>query len=45
LLWQIAYTEIYVTDTLWPDFGEKELLKAVDAYQNRQRRFGKVLEE
>jgi undecaprenyl diphosphate synthase len=45
LLWQIAYTEIYVTDTLWPDFGEKELLKAVEAYRNRQRRFGKVLDE
>jgi len=45
LLWQVAYTELYVTDTLWPDFGEKELLKAVEAYHARQRRFGKVLEE
>ena len=45
LLWQIAYTEIYVTPTLWPDFDKKELVKAVDAYHTRQRRFGKVLED
>ena len=45
LLWQIAYTEIYVTPTLWPDFDKKELMKAVDAYHSRQRRFGKVLED
>jgi undecaprenyl diphosphate synthase len=45
LLWQIAYTEIYVTPTLWPDFDKKELIKAVDAYHTRQRRFGKVLED
>ena len=45
LLWQIAYTEIYVTSTLWPDFDKKELIKAVEAYHNRQRRFGKVLED
>jgi undecaprenyl diphosphate synthase len=45
LLWQVAYTEIYVTPTLWPDFDKKELLKAVEAYHSRQRRFGKVLEE
>ena len=45
LLWQIAYTEIYVTPTLWPDFDKKELMKAVDAYHTRQRRFGKVLED
>jgi undecaprenyl diphosphate synthase len=45
LLWQIAYTEIYVTPTLWPDFDKKELLKAVEAYHSRQRRFGKVLED
>jgi undecaprenyl diphosphate synthase len=40
LLWQIAYTELYVTETLWPDFGRAELLRAVLAYQRRDRRFG-----
>ena len=44
LLWQIAYTELYVTPTLWPDFGKEELVKAIEAYHGRQRRFGKVLE-
>lgn len=42
LLWQIAYAEIYVTDTLWPDFGRQEFLDIVRAYQGRERRFGKV---
>ncbi|HLU69868.1 MAG TPA: isoprenyl transferase [Fibrobacteria bacterium] len=45
LLWQVAYTELYVTDVLWPDFGKKELLKAIEEYHKRQRRFGKVLDE
>lgn len=40
LLWQGAYSEFYVTDTLWPDFGEKELEKALEEYANRERRFG-----
>ena len=40
LLWQIAYTEFYFTDVYWPDFGEEDFLKALDAYQNRKRRFG-----
>ncbi len=40
LLWQIAYSEIYVTDTLWPDFGKEELDKALAWYQTRDRRFG-----
>jgi undecaprenyl diphosphate synthase len=40
LLWQIAYAELYVTDTLWPDFSRAELLKAVLAYQKRDRRYG-----
>jgi undecaprenyl diphosphate synthase len=40
LLWQIAYTEIYVTPTLWPDFREKEYLAALLDYENRERRFG-----
>lgn len=42
LLWQIAYSEIYVTDILWPDFNRYELLKAVLSYQARDRRFGGV---
>lgn len=45
LLWQTAYTEIYVTETLWPDFTKKELLKAIESYSQRTRRFGKVLED
>jgi undecaprenyl diphosphate synthase len=40
LLWQVAYAELYVTETLWPDFGRTDLLEAVAAYQNRERRFG-----
>jgi undecaprenyl diphosphate synthase len=40
MLWQIAYTEIVVTDTLWPDFSEKDLIKAVLEYQHRDRKFG-----
>lgn len=40
LIWQSSYSEIYITDVLWPDFSEKELLKAVIDYQNRSRRFG-----
>ena len=40
LLWQIAYCELYVTETLWPDFGRIELLEAISDYQNRERRFG-----
>lgn len=45
LLWQIAYTELYVTETLWPDFGRKELLKAIADYQSRERRFGLTSEQ
>jgi undecaprenyl diphosphate synthase len=40
LLWQIAYAELYVTETLWPDFNRTELLKAILEYQKRERRFG-----
>jgi undecaprenyl diphosphate synthase len=40
LLWQIAYTEIYVTNTLWPDFDKDEFLVAIKDYQRRERRFG-----
>lgn len=42
LLWQIAYSEIYVTDTYWPDFNKDELIKAIESYQKRDRRFGGV---
>ncbi|PMB04178.1 isoprenyl transferase [Fischerella thermalis CCMEE 5198] len=42
LLWQIAYSEIYITDTLWPDFDRHEFHRALCAYQQRERRFGKV---
>jgi undecaprenyl diphosphate synthase len=40
LLWQIAYSELYFTATLWPDFGKEELIRACIEYQNRERRFG-----
>lgn len=40
LLWQIAYTEIYITFTLWPDFGKEEYLAAISDFQKRERRFG-----
>ena len=40
LLWQIAYAELYVTETLWPDFTRAELLRAILDYQKRDRRYG-----
>jgi undecaprenyl diphosphate synthase len=40
LLWQIAYSELYVTETLWPDFSRTDLLEAISEYQSRDRRFG-----
>jgi len=40
LLWQTAYTELYITSTLWPDFSRKDLLRALADYQKRERRFG-----
>jgi undecaprenyl diphosphate synthase len=43
LLWQIAYAEIYVTETLWPDFRRHHLLEAVLAYQKRERRYGGIV--
>lgn len=43
LLWQIAYTEIFITPTLWPDFRKEHLYEAICAYQKRERRFGKIL--
>lgn len=45
LLWQMAYTEFYFTDVLWPDFDRNELLKAIAAYQQRERRFGLTSEQ
>lgn len=45
LLWELAYTEFYVTDVLWPDFRRNELYKAIEDYQKRERRFGLVSEQ
>ena len=45
LLWQIAYSEIYVTDTYWPEFREKQLLDALADFQDRERRFGHISEQ
>ncbi|MBP3038378.1 isoprenyl transferase [Bacillaceae bacterium Marseille-Q3522] len=42
MLWQLAYTEFWFTDVLWPDFTEKDLIEAIEGYQSRQRRFGGV---
>lgn len=42
LLWQMAYTELHITDVLWPDFGREDLYRAVLDYQRRERRFGRV---
>jgi len=42
LLWQIAYAEMYFTDLLWPDFKREDFMKALDDYQKRERRFGKI---
>lgn len=44
LLWQMAYTEIWVTDVLWPDFRREHLYQAIESYQSRERRFGRVME-
>lgn len=45
LLWQIAYTELYFTDILWPDFGKEDFYNAIINFQNRERRFGKTSEQ
>ena len=45
LLWQLAYTELYFTDTLWPDFNEEAFNLAIASYQNRERRFGRTSEQ
>lgn len=45
LLWQLAYSELYFTETLWPDFGEAEFKQAISSYQQRERRFGRTSEQ
>uniref|UniRef100_UPI0040479482 isoprenyl transferase n=2 Tax=Roseivirga sp. TaxID=1964215 RepID=UPI0040479482 len=45
LLWQLAYTEFFITETLWPDFRKEHLYDAIVSYQNRERRFGKTSEQ
>ena len=45
LLWQLAYTELYFTDVLWPDFDETALRAAIASYQQRERRFGRTSEQ
>jgi len=45
MLWQLAYTEIYITEVLWPDFRKEHLINALRNYQTRERRFGKVISE
>lgn len=45
LLWQLAYTEFYFTETAWPDFSKEELVKAIEAYNHRDRRYGRIKEE
>ena len=45
LLWQLAYTELYFTDTLWPDFGGAALDEAIASYRRRERRFGRTSEQ
>jgi len=42
MLWQLAYTELWITDTLWPDFRRRHLYQAIADYQRRERRFGRV---
>jgi len=45
LLWQLAYSELYFTEKLWPDFGKEDLYNAIIDFQNRERRFGKTSEQ
>jgi undecaprenyl diphosphate synthase len=45
LLWQIAYSELYFTDTLWPDFGKEKFVDALIDYQQRERRYGKTSDQ
>jgi undecaprenyl diphosphate synthase len=45
LLWQASYAEIYITETMWPDFQGEDLIEAINDYQSRERRFGKTSEQ
>jgi undecaprenyl diphosphate synthase len=45
LIWQSAYAELYITPTLWPDFGKEDFIEALKDYQRRERRFGKTSEQ
>jgi undecaprenyl diphosphate synthase len=45
LIWQLAYTELFFTDTLWPDFGKADLEAALQWYMGRERRFGRTSEQ
>ena len=45
LLWQLAYTEFYFTDVAWPDFHKEDLIRAIEKYNGRDRRYGGVKEE
>ena len=45
LLWQLAYSELYFSPVLWPDFKKEDLFEAIVDYQNRERRFGKTTEQ
>ena len=45
LLWQLAYTEIFISETLWPDFRKEDLYEAICSYQKRERRFGRISEQ
>ncbi len=45
LIWQIAYSELFVTKVLWPDFNCKNLIEAIEDYQHRERRFGLISEQ
>jgi len=45
LIWQMAYTEFYFTETLWPDFDERQLDRAIESFQQRERRFGRTSEQ
>ena len=45
LLWQLAYAELYFTDTLWPDFDDAALNQAIESYRKRERRYGRTSEQ
>ena len=45
MLWQLAYSELHITDVLWLDFRKKDLFQAIESYQSRERRFGKTSEQ